>query len=1316
MASQAAMFLDPKGSKKRAQSNGNNLLSSSPTCDIPPIHPVAISGMSPPKESGNLTSSDSPSCSPGSSSSISSALLLMDTTETAAMRDDLLGSPKASIRLEPKMNSQPMPIDGIDPVESSISCDSTSGGFSCGLSSPSNISTITCPLLYHTIPDSPDIQSSLLKGAGEKRSNGSSLGSPMAPAGTTSSSLLQQPTYHATSNDMTKKTTSTLDSGPSVQFTTINDDGNESDSKRSFCEISDDNTDSDHRPNLIENVYDVQVRRHQPTKKVKTEHDFEQKPNMAKAPISVSEDSGLGKWMKEDGGKSTPLSTAPMQISDNGQLEKQIDEKVKPLPISSLPISIAEHSGLGNQIKEESGKATSISTASDVIDLTAGMMWLSFTISLGICLIQSDISPDIASTPNDEDEVLCTGSTDLGAQRVCFGKVEGAKIISHLVPKPGPSVSNDFSHTWPSIKMELQRQPVKGDLRINVADPHGKVFGTVDRNTALGLCPLLDSPIYTIDMTGLLDTRRATSDEVIWGPTSGSWHASLNVYGLRKNAEAVGKFLSQRNVWLGTPNIVDKGVVVFNPHAKQRRELAAAAANSERSYPGSSIRYESRTAEEANDAVMKMFDQLANVNIPTMEPSPHITTPLLHHQKQALWFMTEKEKPRKFGRKEKDNNSLWRMDLTSTGKTQYREIISGIVQDHKPEEALGGLLADMMGLGKTLSILSLIMSSIELADEWTEMPPNPVLVRQIPGIRNTRTTLLVVPLSAVSNWVTQIKDHLEPRSLSYYVFHGPNRTSDLNELSEFDIIITTYSTILSEISGRGAKSGRLSPLTRMNMFRIVLDEAHVIREQNAAQTKAILGLHSERRWSVTGTPIQNRMEDLLSVTRFLRISPYDQRSTFSQHVFNPVKNGDPSALTRLRVLVDSFTLRRVKDKIDLPPRDDNIVFLNFSDQEQQVHDFFRAESHVMMNVIAGEDRRKISGRMYHHVLKAMMILRQVSAHGKELLDTSDRERIKGLSAHDAIDLEDSEPDETPAVIDKKAYELFSLMQQNSVPRCGNCNRELEDQLNTIGAPRESPIAIFLPCHDVFCPDCFAGWKHAYDSPFETQSRCPRCEGWNPSKYSTITPAGFEEYEAQIERDRQTRKLGKNFGEYEGPHTKTIALIDYLKESVEDSKKLVGQSPIKSVVFSGWTSHLDLIEIALQNNGLDGFTRLDGTMTLAARTKALEQFAKNDDIKVLLATIGAGGVGLNLTSASRVFIMEPQYNPAAVAQAIDRVHRLGQTRDVQVFQFIMKNSIEEKILELARKKQEMADTSLNRGKQNKRETDEARMREYRSLFK
>ncbi|OQE46384.1 hypothetical protein PENCOP_c001G03106 [Penicillium coprophilum] len=1264
MASHAAMLLNPKGSKRQAQSSGNPPFSSSPASDLPPMDDVAMSSESPSDKSGPMNSA------PALASPHVSTLPCVDTIGASAMSRNPLDPPEAPVHLGTEMGTKSMPSNMMYNAESCVPPapqmdTSVMRGNLLGpgdsfppraldLFDPSlslSSHNLSSPFMSHStesmLLDSKDFQGSLLEGPGKQR-NGSYPASPMAPAGTAAATRFEQ---HTTRTSRTSPSvvsgisTPAVKSEPSlmVQFSTTHDEDDESDTKRSHREMSDEEGIT-YRPNLIENIYGVEKRKNQPTKKMKTEHDAEEKPNMPTALVSISGDSGFGKWMKEEDVKPTPTSTTP-----------------------------------------------------NVVDLTA----------------------DLVSTPKDDDEVLCTGSTDLSAQRVCFGKIEGAMVMAYLVPKPGHSVFTDFSHAWPSIKLDLQRQPMKGNFQINVADPHGKVFGTIDPKTAQGLCPLMDSEEAAIEVRALLDTRRTSPNEQIWHPTSGIWRATLNIYGQRKKAESIGNFLSHRNVWLGTPISVDKGTTVFNPHAESRLQLAAAKAaanNSGRSRPGPSIRYEARTAEEANDAVMKMFDQLANANIPTMEPSRHISTPMLHHQKQALWFMTEKEKPRKFGRKEEDNNSLWRMERTPNGKTQYREIITGMISEQKPEEALGGLLADMMGLGKTLSILSLITSSLGLASNWTEMAPDPVLVRRNPGIRNTRTTLLVVPLSAVSNWVTQIKDHLKPRSISYYIFHGPSRITDLDELCEYDIIITTYSTILSEISGRGAKSGKLSPLTKMNMFRIVLDEAHIIREQNAAQTKAILGLHSERRWSVTGTPIQNRMEDLLSVTRFLRIAPYDQRSQFSQHVTNPVKNGDPNVLARLRVLVDSFTLRRVKDKINLPPREDNIVTLEFTEQERQLHDFFRTESNVMMSVIAGEDKRKIGGRMYHHVLKAMMILRQVSAHGKELLDVADRERAKGFSVHDAIDLEEGEPDKSPAAIDKKAYEIFSLMQQASVPRCGNCNRELDEPLNSVGAvARDSPMAVVLPCLDVFCPSCFSGWKQAFDSHLETETRCPRCEGWIAMKYSTITPAGFEEYEAQQESDRQTRKLGKNLGEYEGPHTKTIALVNYLKQSLEDSKKLEGESPIKSVVFSGWTSHLDLIEIALQNNELPGYVRLDGTMTLAARTKALEEFAKDDNIKVLLATIGAGGVALNLTSASRVFIMEPQYNPAAVAQAIDRVHRLGQTRPVQTFQFVMKGSIEEKIMDLAKKKQEMADTSLNRAKRDKRETQEARMREYRSLF-
>lgn len=902
---------------------------------------------------------------------------------------------------------------------------------------------------------------------------------------------------------------------------------------------------------------------------------------------------------------------------------------------------------------------------------------------------------------------------------MCYGKIQNAAIQAHQVPKPSANnFFDDYSRDWPPIKLTTRHTPGRSN-RIDVSDPFGHVFGAVDARTAAAIVPLLDTPGMNITMTARLEIRRRQPDEEVWQPCSAQYRAAINLIGPRKYADMVGKALGHANVWLDTPSMVDRGMPVFNPHAKLRQ-------NQQNHGPIAGPRsrematYEVRTAEEVNDAVMKMFDQLKSAdNIPEMEPSPFILTPLLHHQKQALWFMTEKEQDRKYGSKEEDNNSLWRMVYGANGNKRYREIISGITLNEEPPQTYGGLLADMMGLGKTLSILSLVMATLPQSQTWEKQPPHHALVRDIPGIRNTKTTLLVSPLSAVHNWVSQIKEHLKDDAISYYVFHGPSRTKIVEELSQYDLIITTYSTISSELRGRGSKPVN-SPLIKMNMFRIVLDEAHVIREQSAQQSQAIFRLNGQRRWSVTGTPVQNRLEDLASVTKFLRLYPYDEKTKFHAHILSRFKIGDPTVFASLRVLVDSFTLRRVKDKINLPPRQDNIIMLDFSEKEATLHEFFRRESDSMMKVIANESKGTMGGRMYHHVLKAMMILRQISAHGKELLDKEDRERMKGLSVQDAIDLEEGEKDDQAWAIDKKAYEMFTLMEESSAAVCAMCNKPLVDNNAEAGTPDPKlPMAVMLPCFDVLCLDCFGPMKEDFVMQPESsseQTRCVKCEGWITTTYSAITPAGLAQYTESQAEAKTNRKRAKLLGEYEGPHTKTLALLEHLQSTAEESATIKDGPPIKSVVFSAWTSHLDLIEIALKDNGLDGFTRIDGSMTLAARKVALNSFAEDKNITILLATIGAGGVGLNLTSASRVYMMEPQYNPAAVAQAVDRVHRLGQTRDVTTVQFIMKASIEEKIFEMAKKKQQLAEDSMARGKLDKREVQEARMQAYRSLFR
>lgn len=119
----------------------------------------------------------------------------------------------------------------------------------------------------------------------------------------------------------------------------------------------------------------------------------------------------------------------------------------------------------------------------------------------------------------------------------------------------------------------------------------------------------------------------------------------------------------------------------------------------------------------------------------------------------------------------------------------------------------------------------------------------------------------------------------------------------------------------------------------------------------------------------------------------------------------------------------------------------------------------------------------------------------------------------------------------------------------------------------------------------------------------------------------------------------------------------------------------------------------------------------------ARGKALDAFRDDPEIQAILISIGAGGVGINLTAASKVFMMEPQFNPAAEAQAVERVHRLGQVRDVEIVRYIMRGSFEESILEVQRTKQEMADMTMNRNhKMTKAEGQIETLEKYARMFR
>merc|ERR1711879_637483 len=119
---------------------------------------------------------------------------------------------------------------------------------------------------------------------------------------------------------------------------------------------------------------------------------------------------------------------------------------------------------------------------------------------------------------------------------------------------------------------------------------------------------------------------------------------------------------------------------------------------------------------------------------------------------------------------------------------------------------------------------------------------------------------------------------------------------------------------------------------------------------------------------------------------------------------------------------------------------------------------------------------------------------------------------------------------------------------------------------------------------------------------------------------------------------------------------------------------------KVIVFSQWTSMLDIVEIPLTRNGIQ-YIRLDGSMSVLARDNAIQCFNDSQHAIVLIMSLKAAAVGLNLVAANHVILLDPWWNPTLEEQAIDRAHRIGQTREVMIHRLTIKDSVEEKILQL-----------------------------------
>ncbi|KAG8707292.1 hypothetical protein FRC09_001920 [Ceratobasidium sp. 395] len=566
-----------------------------------------------------------------------------------------------------------------------------------------------------------------------------------------------------------------------------------------------------------------------------------------------------------------------------------------------------------------------------------------------------------------------------------------------------------------------------------------------------------------------------------------------------------------------------------------------------------------------------------------------------------------------------------------------------------------------------------------------------------------------------------------------------------------------------------------SPLQSVRWFRIVLDEAHSIKEPTTIGSRACCDLVADRRLCLTGTPVQNKLDDVYALIKFIRLEPFDDKAVWTEYIGGPAKFGQPLGIARLQAIMKSITLRRTKETkkqdgtpiLSLPPRRDELRLLQFEAEEKAVYDSYFTQSKAEFTQLSKTNQVM---KNYVGILQKILRLRQICDHyelvkGKDEIAPLDYDAVLKAIVDEGLNL-------------SRATAVFSVLRDCGTAQCVECQAELaaappdaaeadaleaetrrpgrkpkgvlggssaaglKSQAGTRQNSPSGPVPVITRCQHLFCIDCFRssvcpGWPKV---PPNTQRPCSTCQ-------TTLVPAvdaiqvapdavvSAEQMAGNAGKSRARKEPRKKGGPLQSAKhsTKIKALIDDLMpfsranmysinydpstadvQSVDKDGNVVDDGLTKSVVFSQWTSMLDKIEDALEEAAIR-FSRLDGTMKREDRSRAMDALKTDPSCEVLLVSLRAGGVGLNLTAARRVYLMDPYWNPAVENQAVDRIHRLGQTRPVTTIKLIIENTIEARLLEVQKRKIELANMTL--GVQlSKADQAQRRMEELSVLFK
>ncbi|KAL1537512.1 helicase-like transcription factor CHR28 isoform X4 [Salvia divinorum] len=618
-------------------------------------------------------------------------------------------------------------------------------------------------------------------------------------------------------------------------------------------------------------------------------------------------------------------------------------------------------------------------------------------------------------------------------------------------------------------------------------------------------------------------------------------------------------------------------------------------------------------------------------------------------------------------------------------------------------------------------------------------------------------TLIVCPTSVLRQWSEELFNKVTREAdLSVLIYHGGSRIKDPLELAKYDVVITTYAIVSMEVpkqpavdenddqfgtsfkgcssskkrksletasskkSARSKKSKKQidnelfetlsGPLAKVGWYRVVLDEAQTIKNHRTQVARACWGLRAKRRWCLSGTPIQNAIDDLYSYFRFLRHEPYATFTTFCEHLKSPINRNPKVGYKKLQAVLKTIMLRRTKGTyidgepiIDLPPKTIELKRVDFSMEERDFYCRLEADSQAQFAEYAKAGTVK---QNYVNILLMLLRLRQACDHPLLVRGFGSTSQMSS-----SVEMAKNFPRE-------KSIFLLNCLE-GSLAICGICSDPPEDAVVTV-------------CGHVFCNQCICEHMTGDDTQCSKKNCKTRLTSSHIFSITTLRDAisNNPNPENNQSLNCSDSKLAKNSescsSSYPEGSSKIKAALDLLTslskphdpalkpnegysdllhgcDSVGKNRtpdiKVAGE---KAIVFSQWTRMLDLLEDYLKSSSIQ-YRRLDGTMPISARDNAVKDFKSLPQVTVMIMSLKAASLGLNMVAACHVILLDLWWNPTTEDQAIDRAHRIGQTRPVSVYRLTVKDTVEDRILALQERKRVMVASAFGEDETGSQQT-------------